>query len=232
VQKELAEKAAELEQLRNEIGALKKSSDERFAAISAERETLAREHDKVVADREAARKELAEKVAQIEAQQNVSTCGGEEAARLAAERDALKEELATKTGELETLKGQIAILGKKNDENLAAIAQERDKVRADLENARKELAGRIHQLEARQQHASKVPRAATKRPRAPASTHGSQPSCNALAKNLLRETTRLAFSRNSVQRALKMRSNLCRNVRPCARRLPRRPATLSRSRLT
>jgi hypothetical protein len=155
VQKELAKKAAELEQLRNEIGALKKTTDERFAAISAERETLAREHDKVVADREAARKELAEKVAQSEAQQNVSTCGGEEAARLAAEREALKEELARKTGELEILKGQIAILGKKNDQNLAAIAQERDKARADLENARKELAESIHQLEEQQQLAFK-----------------------------------------------------------------------------
>jgi hypothetical protein len=147
-QKELAEKAAELEQLRNEIAALKKSSDERFAAISAE-------HDKVVADREAARKELADKIAQIEAQQNVSTRGGEEAATLAAERDALKRELATKTSELETLKDQIAILGKKNDERFAAIAQERDKVRADLENARKELASKTHQLEEQQQHAVK-----------------------------------------------------------------------------
>ncbi len=121
LEKQVAEQAAALETIKAELDGLRQGGGKKFAAIAEER-------DKVLADLQQTRKELADKIDQIELQQSLSGKSTEDVARLAAERDALQQELSVKAGDLDANKTQLDALAKASEEKLAALAGERDKV--------------------------------------------------------------------------------------------------------
>ena len=146
---DVAAKAAELETIRRELQDLRKGGGKKYAAITEER-------DKVVADLKQARKELAEKIEQIELQQSLGGRSAEDVTRLNAERDALKKELAEKTAGLDAIKAQLEAAEKSSGEKVAAISEERGKIAADLDRARKELAEKIAEIDAQKCAAEKI----------------------------------------------------------------------------
>ena len=148
LQKQVAEQAAALDAIKSELDGLRQGGGKKFAAIAEER-------DKVLADLQQTRKELADKIDQIELQQSLTSKSTEDATRLAAEREALQQELAAKNGDLETIKSQLDALSKTSEEKLAAVTGDRDKVAADLDQVRRELAEKIGHVEQQQNLSAK-----------------------------------------------------------------------------
>ena len=143
LQTQVAEQAAALETIKGDLRSLREGGGEKYAAIVEER-------DKVAADLKQARKELAEKIGQIEFQESLTGKSAEEASRLSAERESLREELSAKSASLDAIKAQLEALEKSGAEKVAAIADERDEIAASLERARQELAEKNAQIELQQ----------------------------------------------------------------------------------
>ena len=143
LEKQVAEQAATLEAIKSELDGLRQGGGKKFAAISEER-------DKVLADLQQTRKELADKIEQIEFQQSLSSKSAEDAAKLAAERESLQKELATKGADLDAITAELGLIKKDGDEKFASVSAERDRVSADLDQARKELTEKRGQVEFQQ----------------------------------------------------------------------------------
>ncbi len=149
LQQEVTAKDAQLASLSLEIAALKNSGTEVSGATRQGRDTL-------LADLANFRKELAEKNEQIEFHQSMGTKSAEDAAELAADRDARQSEVAAKTSELEALRGELQEIRKGGGEKFAAVAEERDSIRAELARAREELAAKISEVETQKSLADKA----------------------------------------------------------------------------
>ena len=149
LQQEVTAKDAQLASLSVEIAALKNSGTEVSGATRQGRDTL-------LGDLANFRKELAEKNEQIEFHQSMGTKSAEDAAELAADRDARQSEVAAKTSELEALRGELQEIRKGGGEKFAAVAEERDSIRAELARAREELAAKISEVETQKSLADKA----------------------------------------------------------------------------
>ena len=149
LQQEVTAKDAQLASLSVEIAALKNRGTEVSGATRQGRDTL-------LGDLANFRKELAEKNEQIEFHQSMGTKSAEDAAELAADRDARQSEVAAKTSELEALRGELQEIRKGGGEKFAAVAEERDSIRAELARAREELAAKISEVETQKSLADKA----------------------------------------------------------------------------
>jgi peptidoglycan hydrolase CwlO-like protein len=143
MEKELSARAAESETLKKQLAALNQSNGEKLTAVSTER-------DNVLAELETARHEIAEKVKEIETQQNLAARSREDVTKAAAERDALRQELADRVSKLGALTSELATLKSENDEKLAALAQERDAILQQKSGLAEQLAAATESLATRQ----------------------------------------------------------------------------------
>ncbi len=107
--------------------------ERQLAAALQDRKILAEERDRVAAELAKARKEVEDKLEQVEFEKSVASRSGENLARLQQERDALERELTLRERERETLRLELAKSGSvppaasaKPDPRLTEITAERN----------------------------------------------------------------------------------------------------------